>query len=121
MNHNQNLYLRNLKRKENRLKNEKYLNIFEIKIIKKGLKWRHFRFKKGKNYLVRIDPLKTTSKGDNNFCNCPKCLKQRKGKKLYEMYEVVSGKHTYALIPISCCKTIHQIDNKELITALDHL
>lgn len=102
------LYLKNLLRKRMLIAEGNYSEIFIVKVFTKTF-WEDFWFKKGETYIVRKYPLKATKEGTATFCNCNECLKIRKGKKLYGMYEVISGKCHGSLIPIKVCKIIEKV------------
>jgi hypothetical protein len=69
----------------------------------KGWKDHWFEGKDGTELIVKKYPYKSTKGGQVEYCYCFDCLKNRRGKKLYETYEVVSGyKNTGSIIP-ECC------------------
>jgi len=112
---NMELFIKNEKRRLESLK--KSQKFFLIRIIKEKKK---YWFKLNEMYVVRKYPYKTTKSGTITYCQCEECKKERKGKKLYDMYEVVMAKEPIetkindiitltkidALIPIEVCKIL---------------
>lgn len=100
------LYAKNLERKKMLIAKGDYSEIFIVKVLKR---WKGFWFEKGKTYNVKKYPFKSTKEGTTTFCHCSECRKERKGKRQYDMYEVIGGEHHGSIIPIEACKIIGKV------------
>lgn len=58
-----------------------------------------FEGKDGQNILVKKYPYKATQGCETTYCSCVDCVTKTAGKKLYDMWEVIS---TGSIIP-ECC------------------
>jgi len=76
--------------------------VLKIKTIQDWGWW----YKVGKIYEVRPFPYKATRGATLNYCFCEECVAYRKGKELFDMYEVVSGDHVGSIIPIIATEII---------------
>lgn len=65
----------------------------------------------GKVYNVRKYPYKATDGATINKCFCSECVKERKDKKLYEMYENIE---TGGLIPAVFCTPVNKEENSNI-------
>ena len=59
----------------------------------------------GQVYNVRMYTYKATDDATINKCFCLECVKKRRGKKLYEMYEDVD---TGGIIPVVFCAPVNK-------------
>lgn len=57
-------------------------------------------FNVGEIYKVKKYPYKATKGAELNYCNCSECVNSRKGKELFDMYEVIEGDHIGSIIPV---------------------
>ncbi len=57
-------------------------------------------YKVGEIYEVRPFPHRATRGATLDYCFCEECVNERKGKKLFDMYEVIKGEHTGSIIPV---------------------
>jgi len=117
------IFIENEKRRMKKvLKQDEY---YLIKIIKEWEKW---WFRLNEIYVVRKYPYKATKSGTTEYCYCSDCKKERKGKELYDMYEVIWIENTSndmnilkigmdvfgkigSIIPIEVCEILKIIKN----------
>ena len=115
-----NLYLKNETRKAELLKSEEYKKFFLIEVIREDEgSW----YKKGEKCVVRKYPFKATSGMTTTYCHCKECIKEREGKELFDMFEVILAEEPLetkitelitttkigAIIPVEACKIIKVI------------
>ncbi len=82
-----------------------YIKDDEIITVKVITDWGWW-YKVGEIYIVKKYPYMATKEATLNYCHCSDCCKNRAGKKLYAMYEVVTGEHQGAIIPVDAVEIV---------------
>lgn len=114
------LLMENEKRKAKLLKSIEYRDLFLVEVIRED-KGHWYNLKE--RLIVKKYPFQATEDGTTTYCHCNECETERKGKKLYDMYEVAWAEEPIkkkiskmitvtkigAIIPVDACKIIKKI------------